>query len=121
MYEIIVEESFSAAHKLRDYQGVCENLHGHNWKVVIVLESEHLNEQGLVVDFKDAKYITEELMFKLDHKYLNELSWFCSKNPTTENISEFLFNELNAKMPDNVYVKKVTTWESDGFGASYYK
>lgn len=121
MFEIIIEEAFSAAHNLRDYKGECENLHGHNWKVEITLESDKLNSQGIVIDFKDAKRITKELIGNFDHKYLNELSDFKINNPTTENISKLLFYELNDKLPEDVTVKKVTTWESDGFGASYFK
>lgn len=121
MFEIIVEETFSAAHNLRDYKGECENLHGHNWKVQITLESEKLNNQGIVIDFKDVKKLTEELVGNFEHKYLNELNDFKVNNPTTENISRLLFNELNDKLPEDVTVKRVTTWESEGFGASYYK
>lgn len=121
MFGIIVEEVFSASHNLRDYKGECENLHGHNWKVQIVLESEKVNSQGIVIDFKDVKKITKELIGNFDHKYLNELNDFTKNNPTTENISKLLFYELKDKLPEEISVKKVTTWESEDFGASYYK
>ncbi|MGR3178444.1 MAG: 6-carboxytetrahydropterin synthase QueD [Candidatus Anammoxibacter sp.] len=120
MFEIIVEDTFSAAHNLRDYEGECENVHGHNWKVQIVLESEKINNQGLVIDFKDVKKIMHGLIDNFDHKYLNDLDDFSKNNPTTENISKLLFYALKDKMPKDISVKKVTTWESEGFGASYY-
>lgn len=119
MFELIVDSEFAAAHNLRDYKGACENLHGHNWKVRIVLKSEKLNEQGIVVDFKDIKETVWEIVEKYDHKYLNELEGFVKINPTTENISKALFEKLVKEMPVDVFVKKVTTWESEGFGASY--
>lgn len=119
MFELIVDSEFSAAHNLRNYKGACENLHGHNWKVRIVLESEGLNELGMVMDFKDIKEITDKIILKYDHKYLNELDEFIVINPTTENISRLLFQKIHDELPKGVTVKKVTTWESEGFGASY--
>ncbi len=121
MFEIIVDADFSAAHNLRDYKGDCENLHGHNWKAQIVLESGELNSLGIVIDFKDIKKITDDIIEKFDHKYLNELSEFGTENPTTENISKLFYQELRDRLPENVSVKKVTTWESEGFGASYFE
>ena len=55
MYELMVEDTFDAAHALRGYDGPCENLHGHTWKVEVTIEAEKLDKIGLVVDFKDMK------------------------------------------------------------------
>lgn len=121
MFEIIVDEYFSAAHNLRDYEGACENLHGHNWKVRVVLESRFVNDQGMVMDFKDVKKVVHGLIEAFDHRYLNDLDSFSRDNPTTENISRLLYGEINRCLPDGVCAKKVTTWESEGFGAAYYE
>jgi 6-pyruvoyl-tetrahydropterin synthase len=50
MYELMVETFFSAAHQLRGYDGKCENLHGHNWRVNVHVTAERLNEIGLACD-----------------------------------------------------------------------
>lgn len=121
MYEVIVEDVFSAAHNLRDYNGECENLHGHNWKVQIILESEEVDDQGMVIDFNVIKRTIHDILERYDHRYLNEFKEFISINPTTENISRLLYKELSVKLPKDVSVKKVITWESKGFGASYYE
>ena len=84
-------------------------------------KSENVDEQGMVLDFKDIKETTNNLINKYDHKYLNELDEFSATNPTTENISKLLYHELSKDLPEDVFVAKVTTWESEGFGASYYK
>ena len=120
MFELIIDSEFSAAHNLRNYKGACENLHGHNWKIQIVLESDVLNDLGMVLDFKDLKEITDNIIVKYDHKYLNEVEDFVVTNPTTENISKLLYREISDELPEGVFVKKITTWESEGFGASYY-
>ena len=55
MYEISVDETFAAAHNLRDYQGKCEDLHGHNYKVRVVLAGKELDSTGLLYDFVHLK------------------------------------------------------------------
>ena len=54
MYELTVEETFDAAHALRGYEGPCENLHGHTWKVQVQIQGEQLNDIGLLEDFKNV-------------------------------------------------------------------
>ena len=121
MYEIRVETEFAAAHYLREYQGKCENLHGHNWKVELRLRSEKLDKTGMLMDFKHAREILHDVICRLDHKYLNEVEEFKEVNPTTENLVRILYEELQAKMPDGIKVSRVTCWESERCGASYFK
>ena len=119
MFELIVETDFSAAHNLREYQGQCEKLHGHNWKVQVILKSEKLDKLGMVMDFRDVKKVIGEILDRFDHAYLNELADFKVLNPTTENLSKILYDELGNALPSGVKVIKVTTWESERCGASY--
>ena len=120
MYEIKIESSFSGAHRLREYEGQCEDLHGHNWKVEVFVTGEELGTDGLLVDFKWIKRATEEVLQGLDHKFLNELGAFEGLNPSSENLArhihESLRKQLNRK---NVTVSKVTVWESDTAAATY--
>ena len=55
MFELMVEDTFDAAHALRNYEGPCENLHGHTWKVQLFLKGTRLNNIGLMLDFKNIK------------------------------------------------------------------
>ena len=121
MYNLIVETNFAAAHNIRGYKGKCEKIHGHNWKVQVVLTSERLDELGMVIDFKDVKETALYILERFDHTYLNELDEFARENPTTENLARILYNELSKKLPSGITVSKVTTWESENCGASYYK
>jgi len=121
MYEVIIREHFSAAHQLRDFDGICENLHGHNWKVEVVIVAEKLNSIGVVVDFSVVEKYTKEVIDIFDHQVLNEIPYFHDFNPSAENISRFVFEELKKKLShEPVQVKKVTIWETDNLGASYY-
>jgi len=55
MFEISIEKEFDAAHFLRGYQGKCEALHGHRYKVVVTVKSNVLNDIGLAYDFTVLK------------------------------------------------------------------
>ncbi len=121
MYEIIIKTEFASAHNLRDYDGLCEVLHGHNWKVDIVVESKTLDKTGLAIDFKILKAAASEIVNDLDHSYLNDHPEFKEKNPSSENIAKYMFDELKSNLPDNVKMKKITIWETDNAAASYYE
>ena len=70
MYHLTILTDFAAAHNLINYQGDCENLHGHNWKIEVRVAARELNDAGLGIDFKILKRETKELLEGLDHKYL---------------------------------------------------
>jgi 6-pyruvoyltetrahydropterin/6-carboxytetrahydropterin synthase len=119
MYELSIDAGFSAAHNLRGYEGNCERLHGHNWKVRVTLAASRLNKLGMVADFRDVKRWLKEILGDLDHRYLNDVKEFKKANPTTENIARIIHARLSKKLPGSVRVKSVTAWESEGCAATY--
>ena len=120
MYELKVITDFAAAHQLRNFRGECEKLHGHNWRIEVVLSGDRLNEAGLLVDFKDVKASANKILEDLDHAYLNELPQFKDENPSSENIAAYLFQRLSSELnKGHLKVTKVTAWESDSACASY--
>lgn len=122
MYELTVESSFSAAHRIRSYPGDCEHLHGHNWKVEVTVTSQDLDELGIAIDFRVLKEKTEKILMEFDHTNLNEIPAFENVNPTCENIARYLYDRLsNIINNSRVRVSKVRVWESPGSCASYYE
>jgi 6-pyruvoyltetrahydropterin/6-carboxytetrahydropterin synthase len=120
MYRLTIQTSFAAAHNLLQYQGDCENLHGHNWKVDVTVAARDLDKSGLGIDFKILKAETRRLLETLDHKYLNDLPMFKGVSPSSENIARYLFDELSRILNNaNVTVSLVNVWESDFACASY--
>lgn len=122
MFELKVISHFDAAHSLRDYPGDCANLHGHTWTVEVYVEGEQLNEIGLLVDFKEVKKYTQEIVQRLDHQYINNVPEFQEKqlNPTAENLSKYIYEELAKKMAHlQVRITKVSVWESPRACATY--
>jgi 6-pyruvoyltetrahydropterin/6-carboxytetrahydropterin synthase len=121
MFEVSVEQTFAAGHALRDYKGKCENVHGHNFKVRVVIEGEKLDDTGLLVDFLDVKSAMQTIIDRLDHVFLNEVAPFDVKNPSAENIAEYFFTEMrrSLKSPVPVRVREVKIWETDIQSATY--
>src|ERR1700686_348241 len=94
MFEVSVEQVFAAGHALRNYKGKCENVHGHNWKVQVVIEGQKLDETGRLVDFLDVKDLMAGILERLDHRFLNEIPPFDVVNPSAENIAEYFYQQM---------------------------
>ncbi|MDI6731018.1 MAG: 6-carboxytetrahydropterin synthase QueD [Candidatus Margulisbacteria bacterium] len=116
MYTLTIESSFSSAHALRGYQGPCENLHGHTWKVEVRLAGDKLNHLGLLVDFREVKASLNAVIGQFDHQNLNDLPQFKEINPSCENIARIIFEQLKPEIP---LLDSVTVWESPSTSATY--
>jgi 6-pyruvoyltetrahydropterin/6-carboxytetrahydropterin synthase len=119
MFELSVCADFAASHMLRGYEGKCKNLHGHTWKVEVVLDGEELNDTGMLVDFALVKKQLRGFLESLDHVHLNDLPAFKDVNPTTENIAGHIFEEFS-KTCRPLVLKRVRVWESDTSSVTYY-
>ncbi len=120
MYEVSVEQSFASAHALRNYRGGCENVHGHNFRVQISVQGEHLDETGLLVDFLEVQNLMGEVIGRLDHQFLNEVSPFDEINPSAENIAKYFYDRISSGLTNGaVRVAEVRIWETDSSSALY--
>ncbi len=91
MFEVRVTADFAAAHFLKDYNGKCENLHGHNYKVYAHVRGPKLNEGGMLLDFTKLKGALRQVCKQLDHTNLNDLSVF-DQHPSAERIAMYIYN-----------------------------
>lgn len=121
MYRIGVWDHFSSAHYLRNYCGKCEHLHGHNWKVEVVLEGTQLDDAGMLLDFGILKKHIKEIMDILDHKCLNDdVEYFRERSPSSEHIATFIYDSLSGRLAGTgVAVYEVRVFESDSSYAIY--
>ncbi|MFC2154055.1 6-carboxytetrahydropterin synthase QueD [Candidatus Altiarchaeota archaeon] len=86
---------FDSSHHLPKYKGKCEAVHGHTYRLDVVLESE-IGETGMVLDFEELKEVVKEnVLEELDHKELNSVL----DNPTAENMAEWIWDKLEDKLP----------------------
>ena len=89
-------------------------MHGHNWKVEVEVSGNTLDNVGMVMDFKKIRNMTNEVVDKLDHRFLNDLKPFKEINPTAENIAQYIHKELTVVMNDKqIKVRSIKLWETD--------
>ena len=121
MFEVMIERNFSSAHQLRGYQGKCENLHGHNYKIEIYARGRELDNIGLLVDFGELKMAADEVVQYLDHRNINELPPFdVELNPSAENLARYILERVAARVGDErVEVYKVRCFETPTSIATY--
>ena len=96
--------TFDSAHFLHNYVGKCANLHGHTYKLEVIIEGE-VDENGMVVDFVDVDRVVKEVIIdKLDHRFLNDII----PQSTAENIVIWIWNQLK----DKLQINQLTLWET---------
>jgi 6-pyruvoyltetrahydropterin/6-carboxytetrahydropterin synthase len=122
IFEVYIETFFSSAHRLENYKGKCENLHGHNWKIGVLVKSKKLDTEEMVIDFKILKEITKKCVSEMDHKFLNDIKYFKTHQPTAENIARYLHKKiLNMIKSYKTTSLKIIVWETEFQFASYEK
>jgi 6-pyruvoyltetrahydropterin/6-carboxytetrahydropterin synthase len=123
MFEVTVEASFSSGHYLRNYHGKCENPHGHNYRALVTLVGESLDDTGLLLDFKELKHVLRPVVEYLDHQMINELEPFTRINPSAENLARYFFDRTNQHVSNlterRVRVERCTIFETDTSAATY--
>lgn len=109
------EFTFDSAHHLHCYDGKCKNLHGHTYKVQVVMRGKP-DERGITIDFADMKRIVGRcILERLDHRYLNEA--LPPMNTTAENMVVWMYEELAAALRGEglyprVRMEEVKLWET---------
>jgi 6-pyruvoyltetrahydropterin/6-carboxytetrahydropterin synthase len=120
VYRISVENHFDAAHFLRGYEGKCEKMHGHRYKVVVNVEASKLDDIGLAYDFKELKKHLAEVLDRFDHTCLNDAPPFDKINPSAENIAADIYKGLKSRLAKApVTIANIEVWESPHTGVTY--
>ena len=96
MFQVSAEFHFCAAHRLPNHPGLCKNLHGHNYKLVVRCEGPLDPHTGMVIDFFTLqKVVSEHVIALVDHTDLNTIL----DTPTAENICAFIWSALQGSLP----------------------
>lgn len=120
MYEVRVRGGFTAAHQVRYSNGDVEPLHGHNWKVEVIVVCEGLDSSGMGIDFYQVKRVLDECLQELTYTTLNENPALDGANPTSENIARWIYDSLVPEIETNgVAIGRVDVAEQDHYTASY--
>ena len=107
-FSISKRMEIAGSHQLSlDYDSKCRNIHGHNWIIVVYCGANHLNHNGMIIDFKHIKNLIHD---RLDHQHINDV--IPDINPTAENIAKWVTKQFS-----ECYKAKVQ--ESEGNIAVY--
>ncbi|HNW25338.1 MAG TPA: 6-carboxytetrahydropterin synthase QueD [Candidatus Gastranaerophilaceae bacterium] len=117
MFELKIQMYFSAAHHLLNYEGDCENQHGHNWLVEVFVQGNSLDKSNILIDYKILKKELKAVLDILDHQDINNLPEFKGISPSSEIIAKFIYEKMKEKIK---IVSKVSVWETPTSCASYY-
>ena len=122
MFEVTVEDEFSAVHYLKLYDNSWEPRHGHQFKVAVTMRSQKLDSMGVVVDFEWLKPALKKVLSEFHEKSFNDHPDFRSpfRNSSTENIAKIIHDRLAGAVPSGgAGIVKVTVWETPDARASY--
>jgi 6-pyruvoyltetrahydropterin/6-carboxytetrahydropterin synthase len=113
---LIKEFEFDSAHFLPNYNGKCEALHGHTYKLAVKLQGRP-NRDGMIMDFVELKNtVTEKVIDVLDHSCLNDLI----VQPSAENIAAWIWDRLRGSLHrDNCALYELELWETRTSGVVY--
>ena len=119
MFRLRVESEFDAAHKLDGYKGKCSSLHGHTYKVEAFFHTKNIDSIGVSVDLRVLKEKLAKISEQFDHSYLNDFKEL--GNPSTENLSRYIFQQLKNKLPSGVTLEKIRVWETPKSWCEYFE
>lgn len=122
MYELMIEETFSAAHQIRKLKGPGGKIHGHNWKIQVFILSKDIDSNGISVEFGLLKKELRSVIEALDRSFINEVFPFTEINPTSENLSRWLYDTLSKKLDrEDQEISRIVVCEDNTVSATYFE
>jgi 6-pyruvoyltetrahydropterin/6-carboxytetrahydropterin synthase len=125
--KIAKEFRWEMGHRLPEHFGLCKNIHGHSYKMIVEFEGD-LDENQMVIDYYDVEKIINPVIEKLDHSFMvtkndkmvieflekmNSKKVIVDFNSTAENICTYLLSEIKkTKLPSNITFVKVRVYET---------
>lgn len=108
MHLLTKSYNLSASHCLKGHIK-CGRMHGHNYQIDVVIGSELVNDQGMVIDFGNLKKILNEILSPYDHRHLGTIpdGWQANKehvislpfeHTTAENLAEYWGKKIQDKI-----------------------
>lgn len=119
MYEVTVEASFTAVHRVRDARGELEPVHTHEWHVTATFAGAKLNEAGVLVDFTEAQRRLRQAVAHLDGRDLNECPVLNGGAPSAEGVARGIYDLLVKHASLCPLLRRVCVTEAPGCRASY--
>tara|TARA_B100000029_G_scaffold11614_1_gene12356 strand:- start:1024 stop:1428 length:405 start_codon:yes stop_codon:yes gene_type:complete len=97
-------------------------IHGHNYTLSITVKGNINQDSGFIVDIKELnKIINKKIINVFDHSQIEkDIPWFKDKQPSTENMVVFIWNEIVNRIPSNAVLHCVKLRETPTIFSEYY-
>lgn len=118
MFELSVQRVFSAAHALM-LGGRRETVHGHDWRLTVVVAGKGLDADGLLCDFHALEAAVDEVIAPFHNANLNEVEPFTRINPSAERVAQHIAQQLAGAIPRGVSLARVSVTEAPGCEATF--
>ena len=119
MYEICVAARFEAAHRLVGDFGPASRMHGHTYRMEVLVRGRHLGDDGTLYDIGELDRMVNDLAASFHYRDLNEVPGLTNVNTTAEAVAHYcwesLVSALRGRGLDSLVVR---IWESpDAYAA----
>ncbi|MHC4909278.1 MAG: 6-pyruvoyl trahydropterin synthase family protein [Planctomycetota bacterium] len=118
MFELSIERRFSAAHAIV-INGERETVHGHDWRVTVIVGGADVDDEGLLCDFHELEHALDRIVGPFRNQDLNATPPFDELNPTAENVARYVGESMAAGLPTNIELRRVSVEEAPRCVASW--
>jgi 6-pyruvoyltetrahydropterin/6-carboxytetrahydropterin synthase len=94
MYEIYVAARFEAAHRLVGDFGPATRMHGHTYRMEVIVRGEHLGDDGTLYDIGELGRAVERLADSMHYRDLNQVPGLVEVNTTAEAVAAYCWEKL---------------------------
>jgi len=89
-------------------------MHGHTYRLKVVIEGQPDPHLGWIMDFKELKDALTPVIDQLDHKVINDIKGL--ENATAENITIWIWNQIKPVLP---LLSRIELYETPTTGVIY--
>ncbi|MCC6907620.1 MAG: 6-carboxytetrahydropterin synthase [Phycisphaerales bacterium] len=118
MFQLSVKRVFSAAHALT-LGGAAEPLHGHDWRVTVIVAGDRLDADGLLCDFHALEEVIDAVIAPFQNANLNDAEAFRGRNASAERVAQHIAERLRPGLPAGVRLDRVSVTEAPGCEATF--
>ena len=113
MYEIYIAAQFEAAHRLVGDFGPAARIHGHTYRMEVIVRGVRLKDNGTLHDIGELRPAVEDLAASLHYRDLNDVPDLAGINTTAEAVADYCWEKLAPPLRgQNLHSLTVRVWES---------
>jgi len=119
MWKVKKTGYFEAAHTIPGHDK-CGRVHGHSYKVTLIVGGPELDSDGMLIDFSVLKEVMQKIIDTYDHQMLNTITKLTTAEVLAKNFCELLQGVLYGKeLSRHITYYACEVWETKDNCAIY--